>query len=121
MHLERFGRAPVLGAQRVDALHHVSELGGVAARVDPAVTGARRAPQRDVGVTTDEERYRADRGGTDLAALELQQLTVVFEPTARREAAQDVDHLVHARAAALPRNVHRREVLGPGADAHAQP
>ena len=46
---------------------------------------------------------------------------MVLEPTACHEAAQHVDHLVHALAAPFPRHVHRREVLGPRADADAEP
>ena len=57
----------------------------------------------------------------DLAALEVDELAVVLEPAAGHEAAQHVDHLVHALAAPLPRHVHRGEVLGPRADADAEP
>src|SRR6185295_814031 len=80
VHLERFGCAAVLGSQRVNTLNHVPELRRITARVDPTVPGARRAPQRDIGMTADEERDRPGRGGTDLAALELQYVTVVLEP-----------------------------------------
>ncbi len=96
------------------------ELGGVAARVDPAVAGASRAPQRDVGVTADQQRDRGLGRRADLAPLELQHVAVVLEPVAGHEAPEHVDHLVHARTAPFPRDVHRREVLGPRADPDAE-
>ena len=46
---------------------------------------------------------------------------MVLVPVAAHEAAQHVDHLVHALPALLPRDVHRREVFGPRADTHAEP
>ena len=96
------------------------ELAGVATRMDPAVASLRGAAQRGRGVAADEDRDRSCRDRRDLAAVELPQLAVVFEPAAGREAAHDVDRLVHTRAALLPRQAHRREVLGPRADADTE-
>ena len=99
----------------------VGELAPVAARVDPAVAPPRGA--RSAGAAWPPTRIGIGCAATGqiLHRSSFQHLAVVLEPAAGGEAAHDVDRLVHAHAALLPRHAHRREVLGPRADADAEP
>src|SRR5438270_2378 len=107
--VERVPLAAVLGAELVQTREHPRQLLAVTSGMDPAVALPGGAPERRVGVTAYEDRDGLRGYRTDLAPVDLQYLTVVFEPATCGEPTHDVDRLVHAEPAPFPRQLHRGE------------
>ena len=88
----------------IDFRHHRRDVGGGTARADPAVAAQRGAFQGRLRMAPDQERHRLGRHRAHLHRLELEELALEAEIFAGRQPANDVDHFVHAPAAALPRH-----------------
>src|SRR5688500_6922211 len=111
--LERLVLLALLLAHRVQPVQQLVEVLVGTAAVHPAVTTSHRTTQGRVGVPADQDRDRLGGCGRLGDRLDVVELAVELELTARGQAAQDVDALVEPLAAPLPRDAPDGIVLGP--------
>src|SRR5262245_36366307 len=120
--LEGLALAAGLAAQRREAGDRRDELGlGLVGR-DPAVREARRAREARGAVAADVDRHGPTGSRAHLEAVEVVEAAVVLDHAgAREQLAQDLDHLVAARAAVGVARAAPGELLRDPGEPDAEP